>query len=78
MKCFAFDKTGTITCGTPVLVYVGLLSQAKASSSRALLALIGTAESGSEHPIAKAISSYAKQVCQLEKKMFLCTLYIQS
>lgn len=62
VKCFAFDKTGTITCGTPVLVYVGLLSQAKASSSRALLALIGTAESGSEHPIAKAISSYAKQL----------------
>ncbi|CAN7993626.1 unnamed protein product [Ixodes hexagonus] len=62
VKCFAFDKTGTITRGTPVLVYVGLLNQAKASTPRVLLALIGTAESGSEHPIAKAISNYAKQL----------------
>lgn len=66
VKCFAFDKTGTITRGTPVLVYVGLLAQAKAGVLNALMAIVGTAEASSEHPIARAISNHAKQLLQTD------------
>lgn len=66
VKCFAFDKTGTITRGTPVVVYVGLLAHAKAGVLNALMAIVGTAEASSEHPIARAISNYAKQLLQTD------------
>ncbi|XP_075553574.1 copper-transporting ATPase 2-like isoform X2 [Dermacentor variabilis] len=66
VKCFAFDKTGTITKGTPVLVYAGLVTHVKALTLNALMAIVGTAEASSEHPIAKAITDYAKQLLQTE------------
>lgn len=46
-------------------MYVGLLSHVKDLTLNAFLAVVGTAEAGSEHPIAKAVSSYAKQVFPL-------------
>ncbi|XP_054919511.1 copper-transporting ATPase 2-like isoform X2 [Dermacentor andersoni] len=66
VKCFAFDKTGTITKGKPVLVYAGLVTHVKALTLNALMAIVGTAEASSEHPIAKAITDYAKQLLQTE------------
>ncbi|CAM4204426.1 heavy metal translocating P-type ATPase [Lederbergia lenta] len=44
------DKTGTITNGTPVLTDVRAVMH-----ERELLSLIGSAEKGSEHPLAQAI-----------------------
>lgn len=66
VKCFAFDKTGTITRGAPVLVYAGLMTHVKALTLNALMAIVGTAEASSEHPIAKAITDYAKQLLQTD------------
>ena len=54
-----FDKTGTITCGTPEVVSVeGLHGVSKSE----VLQLAATAESVSEHPLGKAIVRKA-QVC---------------
>ena len=49
-----FDKTGTITHGRPSVSYVGLLSGQNIPICR-LLAILGAAEYGSEHPLARAI-----------------------
>ncbi|XP_064458181.1 copper-transporting ATPase 2-like isoform X2 [Ornithodoros turicata] len=62
VKCFAFDKTGTITQGTPSLVYVGLMEQITSASIAKFMAIVGTAEASSEHPIANAICSFARQM----------------
>lgn len=66
VKCFAFDKTGTITKGAPVLVYAGLMTHVKALTLNSLMAIVGSAEASSEHPIAKAITDYAKQLLQTD------------
>jgi P-type Cu2+ transporter len=51
-----FDKTGTLTWGTPEIVGVGT---AKDEDRRELLALAAAVESGSSHPIARAIVGHA-------------------
>lgn len=51
----AFDKTGTLTRGTPTVTNVITFNESKAN----MLALAASAEAGSSHPIAKAITSYA-------------------
>lgn len=66
VKCFAFDKTGTITRGMPSLVYVGLVEQLTSATLARFLAIVGAAESSSEHPIAKAISGCAKQAFDVD------------
>lgn len=51
------DKTGTITAGRPAVVdsaYTGVLAEAK------LLALVASAEIGSEHYLARALREYAQ------------------
>ena len=50
-----FDKTGTITKGLPELTDFHVHSEDKRTS---LLGLAAAAESDSEHPVAKAITSY--------------------
>ena len=58
-----FDKTGTVTYGVPHVEKIVLLGKDQSSTARRkLLAIIGTAESCSEHPIAGAIVSHAKKV----------------
>lgn len=54
-----FDKTGTLTKGEPEvtdIIPLGTLS------GKQLIEFVGTAESGSEHPIAQAIVKKAKQM----------------
>jgi Cu+-exporting ATPase len=53
-----FDKTGTLTLGEPEVI--GVLP-APAISRDELLSLAGAAESGSEHPLGKAIVAKARQ-----------------
>jgi heavy metal translocating P-type ATPase len=55
----AFDKTGTLTHGN--LVVSDVVSFDKNISERDFLSLIASAESHSEHPLGKAIITYAKQ-----------------
>jgi len=49
----AFDKTGTITEGRPRVVEIS------AADEEELVSLVASAESGSEHPLAKAFVSFA-------------------
>ncbi|MBQ4369750.1 MAG: copper-translocating P-type ATPase [Oscillospiraceae bacterium] len=52
INCALLDKTGTITLGHPVLTDTALAS---GTDPQRLLAVSAAAESGSEHPVAKAI-----------------------
>uniref|UniRef100_A0A0N5AGX9 P-type Cu(+) transporter n=1 Tax=Syphacia muris TaxID=451379 RepID=A0A0N5AGX9_9BILA len=56
-----FDKTGTITEGVPTVVGVQLLVAEHFLPLRKMFALIGSAESNSEHPIASSIISFVKK-----------------
>lgn len=52
-----FDKTGTLTAGRPALSAVQSTSEFNETE---LLALVGSAELGSEHPVAKALVEGAR------------------
>ncbi len=52
------DKTGTITLGKPTLMNIENLSDLKDNE---LISLLASLESKSEHPIAHAITNYAKE-----------------
>lgn len=58
VRCFATDKTGTLTCGT--LAVSDVLPLTPELDARALLALAAAVESRSEHPIAQAILRHAR------------------
>ena len=51
-----FDKTGTLTIGKPEIVSIQSFGQTEDD----LLALVGSAQSGSEHPLGKAMVAAAK------------------
>ena len=57
-----FDKTGTLTHGSPMVVKTALFVKPAQCSMEMLLAVTGTAENHSEHPIGLAITNYAKKV----------------
>ncbi|KAL8181249.1 UNVERIFIED_CONTAM: ATPase Cu transporting protein 7A [Gekko kuhli] len=61
VKVVVFDKTGTVTHGTPVVMQVKILVESNRMSRAKILALIGTAESNSEHPLGTAVTKYCKQ-----------------
>ena len=58
IKLVAFDKTGTLTMGAPEVA--GLYPVANSSTSE-LLSLAGSLETGSEHPLGRAILAHAEQ-----------------
>ncbi len=69
VKAIAFDKTGTITAGTPAVTDLAPLSDkagvsdetgAAANVERELLMTAAALENGSEHPLAQAIVAHAK------------------
>jgi P-type Cu+ transporter len=55
VKVVAFDKTGTLTLGKPALVSLEAVDGDRASA----LALAAAVQSGSEHPLAKAVLAAA-------------------
>ena len=57
-----FDKTGTLTYGTPIVIRTALFVDPNECSLEELLAVAGTAENNSEHPLGVAVTKYAKQV----------------
>ncbi|XP_062845073.1 copper-transporting ATPase 1 [Trichomycterus rosablanca] len=61
IQCVVFDKTGTITYGTPKVVQVKMLVEGNQIPRSKLLAIVGTAENNSEHPLGAAITRFCKQ-----------------
>ncbi|XP_054915125.1 copper-transporting ATPase 2 isoform X2 [Poeciliopsis prolifica] len=55
-----FDKTGTITNGVPKVTRVLVLWEMARMPLRKILALVGTAEVSSEHPLGAAVAKYCK------------------
>ena len=66
-----FDKTGTLTHGSPIVVKTALFVKPAQCSTEMLLAVTGTAENHSEHPIGLAITNYAKKVSKYNYIKFL-------
>lgn len=69
-----FDKTGTLTEGKPTVVHAELYREGEHVTDKpaiedhdALVTMwnyIGTAESGSEHPLGRSLYGHAKEVCE--------------
>ncbi|XP_051799249.1 copper-transporting ATPase 2 [Acanthochromis polyacanthus] len=56
-----FDKTGTITNGVPRVTRVLVLWEMARMPLRKILALVGTAEASSEHPLGLAVAKHCKE-----------------
>ncbi|XP_072900084.1 copper-transporting ATPase 2-like isoform X3 [Hemitrygon akajei] len=61
IKVVMFDKTGTITHGVPKVMRVLILRDLAELPLKKLLAVVGTAEASSEHPLGNAITKYCKE-----------------
>ncbi|KAL3879476.1 hypothetical protein ACJMK2_031772, partial [Sinanodonta woodiana] len=66
IKCVVFDKTGSVTHGVPRVARVAMFVEDGICSFVKLIAIAGTAEASSEHPIASAIVKYAKETLKTE------------
>ncbi|XP_078544951.1 copper-transporting ATPase 1-like isoform X2 [Lissotriton helveticus] len=66
VRTVVFDKTGTITHGTPVVMQVKVLVEKNRMPTNKLLAIVGTAESNSEHPLGSAVTKYCKKTLNVE------------
>lgn len=66
IKCVVFDKTGTITYGVPKVERVSMFVRESFCSFVKFLAIAGSAEESSEHPIASAILNYVKETLGTE------------
>ncbi|XP_037833258.1 copper-transporting ATPase 1 isoform X2 [Kryptolebias marmoratus] len=66
VQSVVFDKTGTITYGAPKVVQVKIVVEGNKMPRSRLLAIVGTAENNSEHPLGAAITRYCKQELSTE------------
>ncbi|KAK7097662.1 copper-transporting ATPase 1-like isoform X2 [Littorina saxatilis] len=64
VRCIVFDKTGTVTHGVPRVARVSMFVTDSVCSFVKMIAICGTAEASSEHPIASAIVKYAKETLE--------------
>ncbi|KAK9517954.1 hypothetical protein VZT92_023285 [Zoarces viviparus] len=66
VQSVVFDKTGTITYGAPKVIQVKIVVEGNKMPRSRLLAIVGTAENNSEHPLGAAITKYCKQELSTE------------
>ncbi|XP_069067208.1 copper-transporting ATPase 1 isoform X2 [Pleurodeles waltl] len=66
VRTVVFDKTGTITHGTPVVMQVKVLVEKNRMPTNKMLAIVGTAESNSEHPLGSAVTKYCKKILNVD------------
>lgn len=57
IDCVVFDKTGTLTEGKPQVIDIKTVDMGEAP----FMSLIAAAQQGSEHPLARAVASYAQE-----------------
>ena len=57
-----FDKTGTLTCGKPEVTRAVIFVSEIICPYQLFTAIIGLAESCSEHPLGAAITEFAQRV----------------
>jgi len=62
-----FDKTGTLTHGVLHVSHVVMFVPRSDMSLQTVLAITGSAETSSEHPIGRAIATYVKKVVVLPR-----------
>ena len=62
MQTVVFDKTGTLTHGKPVVSQVLLFVAESVCPLQLFAAIVGLAESNSEHPLGVAVTKFAKEV----------------
>ena len=70
IKTIIFDKTGTITHGTPRVVKTETFVPATDLSENEFFAISGTAEASSEHPLGIAVVKHAKEVSTLFSDLY--------
>ncbi|MBD2678538.1 MULTISPECIES: cation-translocating P-type ATPase [Nostoc] len=61
LKTVVFDKTGTLTTGKPLVTDCLLIEGLGTESSQSLIQLAAAVESGTHHPLAKAIQQEAQR-----------------
>ncbi|XP_023125408.2 copper-transporting ATPase 2 isoform X1 [Amphiprion ocellaris] len=61
IRVVMFDKTGTITNGVPRVTRVLVLWEMARMPLRKILAVVGTAEASSEHPLGLAVAKHCKE-----------------
>ncbi|XP_053494325.1 copper-transporting ATPase 2 [Ictalurus furcatus] len=61
IRAVMFDKTGTITNGVPRVTRVLVLWDRARLPLRTVLAVVGTAEASSEHPLGMAVAKHCKE-----------------
>ncbi|XP_068165338.1 copper-transporting ATPase 2-like [Antennarius striatus] len=61
IRAVMFDKTGTITNGIPRVTRVLVLWEMARMPLRKILAVVGTAEASSEHPLGIAVAKHCKE-----------------
>ena len=62
IKVVVFDKTGTLTYGRPEVVRVLLFVKEAICPTNLFTAIMGLAESRSEHPLGVAVAEFARNV----------------
>lgn len=62
IKAIVFDKTGTITHGRPEVAHVMVFVTEKMCPHQLFTAIVGLAESKSEHPLGVAVTEFARKV----------------
>lgn len=67
ITCIVFDKTGTLTMGKPVVISTRLLTDMPMQD---FYEYVAAAEVNSEHPLAKAILDYAKNLREEEEHIW--------
>ena len=77
VKVLVFDKTGTLTYGRPEVDCVIMTVPEPTLPLQVFTAIIGLAESSSEHPLGMAICRYAKEVHTLTLALF-CVPHINA
>lgn len=75
VKTIVFDKTGTITQGVPSVIKMIKFVDEKFLSTRDFLTLIGSAESSSEHSLAKAVVKFCQSALKRDT-FYKCSQFV--